>query len=173
MQYCGVLIPSLAMKFTIPSLFFGAIICIVAFLSCGNLTGPSEFDFDQLMGRWVMIDGAKTQIETWTNDDFGYKGRGVVLNKTDTTFIEDLGIQKVEGNWVYMARVFGQNNNQAISFRLENQTEHLVAFANYTHDFPQRIVYEFVDKDYLQVYIEGPRDGEKIRIVMDFKRTDN
>ncbi|MEN9640299.1 MAG: hypothetical protein RLZZ262_2168, partial [Bacteroidota bacterium] len=46
-----------------------------------------------------------------------------------------------------------------------------IAFANYKHDFPQRIVYEFISENELQVYIEGPRDGEKIRIVMDFKRT--
>jgi hypothetical protein len=143
---------------------------IVLTMACGTAVGPGQFNLEKLAGTWVIHEGSKTQVESWSVQESGLTGRGLVLNNADTTFIEELTISKWNNDWVYQARVSGQNNGQPIQFMLENQTNHLIAFANYKHDFPQRIVYELISDNDLQVYIEGPRDGEKIRIVMDFKR---
>jgi Domain of unknown function (DUF6265) len=147
-----------------------AILVTTLAVACGTAVGPGEFNLEKLSGTWVIHDGAKTQIESWSLNDSGLIGRGLVMNNADTTFVEELAISKLNETWVYQAKVSGQNNDQPIQFLLENQTNQLIAFANYAHDFPQRIVYEFLSDNHLQVYIEGPRDGEKIRIVMDFKR---
>ena len=141
-------------------------------LSCSNTNGQGKFVWERLAGKWVIIEGAKTQIEVWEPVASGMLGKGIVLSNMDTTFVEELAILEMDGQWVYQAKVSGQNNDKPIVFKLENQTNNLIAFANYTHDFPQRIVYEFLSEGSMQVYIEGPRDGEKIRVVMDFKKQD-
>lgn len=141
------------------------------FVACSSTPHKHDFPFERLTGEWSIVEGAKTHIESWQVRDEGYAGTGVILNSTDTTFVEELLIYKRGSSWIYQAKASGQNDNQPIDFIQENETATTIAFANYKHDFPQRIVYEFISENELQVYIEGPRDGEKIRIVMDFKRT--
>lgn len=148
-------------------IFFGGALLLVA---CASVGVQHEFAFENLLGEWRIVEGTKTQIESWQATDSGYRGKGVVLSSADTTFVEELSIFKRGDKWVYQAKVSGQNNDLPVEFIQENQTGTTMAFANYTHDFPQRIVYELISENEMQVYIEGPRDGEKIRIVMDFKR---
>ena len=153
----------------------GFLFCIMVtaiLLACSNFNGQGKFVWERLAGKWVIIEGAKTQIEVWEPVASGMIGKGIVLSNMDTTFVEELAILEKDGQWVYQAKVSGQNNDKPIVFKLENQTNNLIAFANYTHDFPQRIVYEFLSEGSMQVYIEGPREGEKIRVVMDFKKQD-
>lgn len=140
------------------------------FVACSSVTSNHEFAFDRLIGNWIIAEGGKTQIESWKQDNGGYQGLGVVLSAKDTTFVEKLTIFKRDDKWVYQAKVSGQNDDHPVEFVQENQTGSIIAFANYNHDFPQRIVYELISDNEMQAYIEGPRDGEKIRIVMDFKR---
>jgi hypothetical protein len=141
-------------------------------IACSSTIGQDKFVWERLAGKWVIQEGAKTQIEMWEAAPSGMIGKGIVMNNLDTTFVEELAILEVNGHWAYQAKVSGQNDDKPIVFKLENQTNNLIAFANYTHDFPQRIVYEFLSEGSMQVYIEGPRDGEKIRVVMDFKKQD-
>lgn len=142
-------------------------------VACASVTSQHEFAFENLLGEWRIVEGTKTQIELWHASDTGYRGKGIVLSSSDTTFVEELSIFKRGDKWVYQARVSGQNEDHPVEFVQENQTGSSIAFANYSHDFPQRIVYELISDNEMQAYIEGPRDGEKIRIVMDFKRSVN
>jgi hypothetical protein len=157
--------PSNFQFFTI--LFSGIVVLMIA---CSSLHSKHDFAFDRLVGCWKISDGTKTQIETWKATEDGFQGEGVVLSSNDTTFVESLSIFKKGEKWIYQAKASGQNDDKPVEFVQENQSGSIIAFANYTHDFPQRIVYELISDDELQAYIEGPRDGEKIRIVMDFKR---
>lgn len=112
------------------------------------------------------------QYEEWRpTDSEGYAGAGYVIEAGDTTFFESLEILKVNGVWTYHAKVDAGNDGEVIPFTLSKQTEKKIEFRNDGHDFPKMIGYEFISEDELQAYIEGPRDGQTIRILFDFKRS--
>lgn len=128
-----------------------------------------NFDLNQLVGRWEHVENKNNQLEEWQliSDD-ELRGKGFVLENGDTTFIESLSIKRINNILVYTAEVGDQNHGEKIPFNLTAQTAKTLEFSNYSHDFPQRIVYEMKSDTTLQAYIEGPRDGQKIRIVFDY-----
>ena len=147
-----------------------AVICLMCSGCALHHTGE-EFNFDALMGKWVNASNPAMQYEEWTDTDSGgYAGVGYVIEDGDTTFFESLEIVKVNGVWTYNAQVNGGNNGEVIPFTLSRQSQQRIEFRNDGHDFPKKIGYEFVSEDELQAYIEGPRDGQTIRILFDFKR---
>lgn len=139
--------------------------------SCKPHIPQDDFDFARLVGRWSSVHSEASQIEEWAAvSDSAYAGLGYVLEAGDTTFFESLEIRKESGVWTYYAKVNQMNGGEIIPFRLSKQTPERVEFSNLSHDFPQKIGYEFISKDALQAYIEGPRDGQTIRIIFDFNR---
>lgn len=138
--------------------------------SCGR-GGGSDFDFTILEGRWASTDTISSQFEEWQKlNDTTFVGTGYVLEGGDTTFIESLEIRKIKGVWTYFAKVKQLNGDEVIPFRLSKQSDRRVEFVNPSHDFPKKIGYEFIGKNELQAYIEGPRSGQNIRILFDFKK---
>ncbi|MFN5619729.1 MAG: DUF6265 family protein [Flavobacteriales bacterium] len=153
---------------------FKILYCLIIaglFLSCGQRTSGKEFNFERLIGKWIFKTENALQFEEWQqiSPDL-YKGRGYVIEGGDTTFFESLEIAKVDGVWNYSAKVASANNDQAIPFALGKQSGDKLEFRNATHDFPKKIGYEFISENELQAYIEGPRDGQTIRILFDFSR---
>jgi hypothetical protein len=138
--------------------------------SCGR-GGGSDFDFSILEGRWASSDTISSQCEEWLMvNDTTLVGKGYVLEGGDTTFIESLEIRKVKGVWTYFAKVEQLNGGEVIPFRLSKQSDRRVEFVNSSHDFPKKIGYEFIGENELQAYIEGPRSGQNIRILFEFKK---
>ena len=110
-------------------------------------------------------------MEEWEEvNDSLFVGRGYILEHGDTTFFESLEIRKDSATWTYFAKVNQLNGIEVVPFKLTRQTADKVEFTNSAHDFPKKIGYELVSDDELQAYIEGPRDGQTIRILFDFKR---
>jgi hypothetical protein len=138
---------------------------------CFRNKSQQDFDFSRLTGSWSSVDSISSQIEEWqARTDSNYVGRGYVLEGGDTTFLESLEIRKDHGVWTYYAKVNQMNGGEVVPFRLTKQTPERVEFTNLAHDFPKKIGYELVSNNELQAYIEGPRDGQTIRILFDFKR---
>ncbi len=147
--------------------------CVLSLLTtgCNSIKKHHEFDFSRLIGSWSCVNADASQIEEWEqHSDSTYAGRGYVLEGGDTTFFETLEIRKESGGWTYYARINQMNGGEVIPFRLTKQTTEKVEFTNPAHDFPKKIGYELTSNDELQAYIEGPRDGQIVRILFDFKR---
>lgn len=130
-----------------------------------------EFDFESLVGLWIFEGAQSTQYETWQQlDDGSFSGRGYVIESGDTTFIETLQILRIGDIWTYRARVSDSDDAETVDFRLTRQSDRKVEFRNDAYDFPKKIGYEFLSPEELLVYIEGPRDGQNIRVLFDFKK---
>lgn len=130
-----------------------------------------SFDLVKLQGRWESLNQNTTQIEEWGMESNGdLRGRGFVLEGKDTTFIEFLSIKLIGDTLTYCAQVSDQNDGETIEFKMRSQTKNLIEFANPSHDFPKRIVYEIEADSVLHTFIEGPRDGRTIRINFDYIR---
>ena len=110
-------------------------------------------------------------MEEWeVLNDSTLVGKGYILEHGDTTFFESLEIRRKGEVWTYFAKVHQLQGPEVVPFTLTKQTSERVEFTNPTHDFPQKIGYELLSDNELQAYIEGPRDGQTIRIIFDFKR---
>ncbi len=150
-----------------------AFILAIMLDGCAISASKDHFDFNRLVGRWVYAESESAQFEEWAlhNDD-AFVGKGFVLESGDTTFIETLEIHKVNGVWTYSAKVLEGASPEIVPFTLAKQSDRTVEFINLTHDFPKKIGYEFLSPDEMQVYIEGPRDGQNIRIMFHFTRSE-
>lgn len=130
-----------------------------------------DFTLDFLVGEWSNITDSTAFYEHWEKMDDGFfSGKGFVMRGTDTTFIEELSILRVSDQWLYSARVYGQNSDAAVAFRLAEQTKDGIAFENPTHDYPQRIAYERKSPYALEATISGVTDGASKSRVFAYKR---
>jgi len=144
------------------ALFLGA--------SCARQS-ENEFDFSLLLGRWASADTSSAQIEEWERiSDSLFVGRGYILEGGDTTFFETLEIRKENNRWTYFAKVKQLNGEEVIPFGLYKQSHQRVEFINNSHDFPKKIGYELISDTELQAYIEGPRNGQNVRILFDYEK---
>lgn len=151
--------------------FCGFIGVFALVLACNQNSTRNNFNFSRLIGSWHSVRSEASQNEEWESiSDSSYIGRGYVLEAGDTTFFETLEIRNEAGVWTYYARVNQMNGGEVIPFKLTKQSRDRVEFVNPTHDFPKKIGYELISDDELQAYIEGPRDGQTIRILFEFKR---
>jgi hypothetical protein len=149
----------------------GNFLIILFAAGCGSHQSQKCFNFANLTGSWSSVNQDASQIEEWEEiSDSVFVGRGFIMEQGDTTFFESLEIRKVSGTWTYFAKVNQINGAEVVPFTLTRQSNNRVEFSNPTHDFPKKIGYELVSEDELQAYIEGPRDGQTIRILFDFKR---
>jgi hypothetical protein len=123
-----------------------------------------------LAGRWEFQDN-RTKIEEWTlTGDNELSGKGFVLSESDTSFIEFLSIRKEAGVLKYFAGISGQDSGEVIPFTLAFQSSTRIEFVNESLDFPKRIGYEVIGIDKIESYIEGPRDGQTVRIIFDYEK---
>ena len=138
---------------------------------CNFRKSQHEFDFSQLAGSWSSINAEASQMEEWEEkNDSTFIGQGYVLEHGDTTFFESLEIRRQSDVWTYFAKVNQMQCTEVVPFTLTKQSAQKVEFTNPAHDFPKKIGYELLSDNELQAYIEGPRDGQTIRILFDFKR---
>jgi hypothetical protein len=150
------------------------LVVVLLLQACGSGTQADDqrekFDLGRLAGRWEFQDN-RTKIEEWTlsgKDELS--GRGFVLSETDTSFIEFLNIREEDGVLKYFARTSGDASAEVVPFTLSFQNATRIEFVNESLDFPKKIGYEVVSEDKIESYIEGPRDGQTVRIVFDYEK---
>lgn len=122
---------------------------------CAQQVEPLDY-FKWLTGKWVRLDVAsgKTAYEEWeTLGDGSFKGRGVSMNRAETTFVEELSIINKDGKLYYVAEV--THNPEPTYFEITEISDQGFTCKNPTHDFPKKIVYQKGVQNELLVTISG------------------
>ncbi|WP_396195172.1 DUF6265 family protein [Flavobacterium sp.] len=141
------------------------LIGILALVSCQN---KSEKQFDQLekmnwlLGQWENTTPEGYLTETWskTNDSTFTSQTYFIINKKDTVHNESIVLTQVNDDLIYRATVKGQNNDDAVDFKLTSEAENSFIFENPKHDYPQKIVYKKVNDKSLVATISGNQQGK-------------
>lgn len=119
-------------------------------------------------GKWKMnVEGALI-FEEWEKvNETEFSGISFSLNGTEKNISENLCLKKFAEQWAYVALP----ENQSITlFALVEHTANKFIFENKEHDFPQRIIYEFINEDKLTAAVEGMVDGKLEREEFTFTR---
>ena len=105
----------------------------------------SEADFtalQSLVGLWKMETPRGAIYEEWqVSSDHTFTGRSYRVRDKDTVIMEHISLYREGGDIIYSPIASGQNNGQAVPFKLISNTEGRYVFENKGHDFPQRIRY--------------------------------
>lgn len=117
--------------------------------------------FKWLVGNWKINTSNGQIVESWTIlNDSTLLGRSVfVKNPQDSVIQETLELSFRKGAWSYSSTVQGQNNNQAVAFKMIYQRGTEFICVNPEHDFPQRIAYLRLSASQMLASIEGTRKG--------------
>jgi hypothetical protein len=114
-----------------------------------------------LAGRWKMETRGGKLFEEWKVLEEGkLNGRSYKLVGSDTIALEKVLLQ-LDGTTIsYIPTVGGQNNNQPVTFNMSASSDNSFTFENKQHDFPQRVIYRFVNNDSLVARTEGTVNGK-------------
>jgi hypothetical protein len=114
-------------------------------------------------GTWKMETDEGSIFEEWekTSDSL-YTGIGYAVKDGDTILLETLSLKYADGKLCYAPVVQSQNEGMEVLFPMKEyaEAEKKFVFENITHDFPQRIIYHFIDDKNLNARIEGEVDGK-------------
>nr|WP_294775262.1 DUF6265 family protein [uncultured Flavobacterium sp.] len=134
-------------------------------IACQN---KSEKKFDKLekmnwlVGQWENKTPEGYLTETWVKDnDSTFSGKTYfIINEKDTVHSESIILTQVNEELIYRPIVKGQNNDEAVDFKLTSDAENSFSFENPNHDYPQKIVYRKVNDKALVATISGKQQGK-------------
>lgn len=126
-------------------------ILFIAALACTNQKDLKTFTI--FVGKWQLEDS--NTFESWENHDTFLSGRVYKIENTDTLIVEKLRIFPDKNIVFYEATVPSQNNGNPVRFKLTQQNNSEFQFENPNHDFPQKIIYTFKNKNELTATISG------------------
>lgn len=127
-----------AIRFLLP------VMIVLLLAGCGN---ADTFDLGQLEGIWYGEQEDATMIESWESSGKRHlKGVGRESHGGVESDKEYLEIKWVGDSLTYTATVIGQNDGAPVHFSAVFQSKQKVVFTNASHDFPQFIYYEMIDK---------------------------
>jgi hypothetical protein len=119
-------------------------------------------------GSWTMTRGASVIEEHWTKPAGGSLiGMSRTLKGDRTAFFEFLRIETRPDGIFYVAQPRGR---PPVDFKLVEQKEGFVAFANPQHDFPQRVTYTRVTDDHMVAEVSGPQGGKTVAERFEYRR---
>jgi hypothetical protein len=100
-------------------------------------------------GYWTMTSPkGGERLEIWKNESkYLITGKGVRVKGPDTMLLETISLTARGQDIYYIATVPDQNNAKPISFKMTGYENHVATFENPAHDFPQRIIYQYVPAD--------------------------
>ena len=119
-------------------------------------------------GTWKMISDKIEYYEEWRLiNGSELIGIGFSIEEGDTVLSEELYVKKFADKWAYIALPL----NQTITlFALSEYSENKFIFENQEHDYPQKIIYEFIADGKLNAATEGIIEGELMRRDFNFIR---
>lgn len=132
------------------------VLIILGLIGCSSDTEPYK-QITKLSGTWMVSDGEGGSYEEWSKSNGDSMiGRAYKLSGPSDTIVSERIVLKKDGESVwYIPRVAGQNNDQPIAFRMIEYSDSSFTFENKQHDFPQRVIYRFVNNDSIVATIEG------------------
>jgi hypothetical protein len=117
--------------------------------------------FEWLIGSWANLSDDGNFYENWTKiNDSSYSAFSYMTITGDTVFSETVELKLVDNEIYYVVAASGQNEGQAVSFRLVSNENGEFVFENKGHDFPQRIIYKHPAPDSIHARIEGTVNGK-------------
>ena len=118
-----------------------------------------------MLGKWQMQTNGGAIIEEWAkSSDSLWQGVSyAVSHYGDTQFAENIKLNYVNDQLVYLPTVSDQNENKEVSFAEKSFSDSLVVFENMDHDFPQRIIYKKISDTSILAAIEGIQNGQSRR----------
>jgi hypothetical protein len=141
-------------------------ICLVAFTNKNNFTELHIFE-----GSWQMKTAKSTIGEIWTKtNDHVLTSKAYYINGTDSIVYENVVLSKVGNDIFYTVTAANENNAQPVAFKLTSALNKKFVFENPTHDFPKRIVYEFINQDSIHAFIDDGKEASAKRSDFNFKR---
>lgn len=96
-------------------------------------------------------------------------GKSYKLRGADTVLLEQVLLEADKDGIYYRPLVTNQNQGR-VSFKLLSGQEKKFVFENKEHDYPQRVVYQFITKDSLHAWIEGTENGVEKRADYYFRK---
>jgi len=113
------------------------IICSTIFRVTAQVNEMKFSELFLLKGTWSMKTTKGMLYENWViNNDSTMAGKSYRLNNTDTVLLETVGLVMRGSQILYIASAEGQNNQQAVAFKLVNRDNDTFIFENPEHDFP-------------------------------------
>lgn len=141
---------------------FPILLLILAIASCKKSDSNEKIKTARwLLGRWENNSADGILSETWkkTNDST-FQAESYFIKDKDTLHFETITLQQNGEELFYNATVKGQNNDEAVAFKLSNATEKELVFENPKHDYPKKIVYKQITPDSLMAEISGTQQGK-------------
>lgn len=144
---------------------------VVLLASCGS---SDKYGLKRLEGKWQANVQGTDWVESWTKSespDVLLTGSGKEMRYGGEKAVEEMSIAMKNNVLTYSVIASGQNNDSAVDFALSASTEKSLKFENASHDFPQFIIYEFVDADHIVARIGTlGNEGTDKEFVFDFQR---
>lgn len=135
------------------------IVTLMVFLISFKNHSQISFDkrFDWLVGKWEASTKNGKFFENWDKTAlFTLEAKGGELVNQDTVFKELITLIKINEHWCYIPIVGKQD---PVIFNLKESNNHAFVFVNKEHDFPKRIIYEFIDSLNFKARVEGEIKG--------------
>ena len=123
-------------------------------------------------GTWQMKTAKGIIGETWKKvNDTELHSTGYKINLGgDTSLLENVQLVKKGGAIYYIPILKNQNEGKPVAFKLTIAKSKQFIFINPTHDFPQRIVYQFITPDSLHAWVDGKYHGKFAKQDFYYKR---
>ena len=115
-------------------------------------------------GTWVMKTKKGFLCERWEKkNNHTISNQAFQITGVDTTKLEQVDIVEKNNEINYISTVANENEGKPITFKLTGSKDGQYVFSNPEHDFPQRIIYQFMSKDSLHAWIDGTYKGKESR----------
>lgn len=159
---------------TIKSTFILFVATLISFMAVGQAENPSKLEpFKSVIATWKTPAKNGSLYESWkvVNDSVFQSKAFMVKNSGDTIVMESVKIEYKQKAYFYTSTVANQNNNQAVPFKITTMSKTGFIAENATHDFPQRIAYEFKNDNQLYAFIDGNFNGKYIKKEFLYEKT--
>jgi hypothetical protein len=133
------------------------IFAVTCLFSCSSEERQPYEQITKLSGTWMVSDGEGGSYEVWSKSvGDSMIGRAYKLSGPSDTIVSERIVLKKDGETLwYIPTVTGQNNAQPVRFKLITYNDSAFTFENKEHDFPQRVIYRFINNDSIVATIEG------------------
>lgn len=142
---------------------------IITFFAFSNKNNFNELLL--LEGSWQMKTANSTIGEIWTKTNtHELKSKAYYLQGTDTVVYENVVLSNIDNSIFYTVTAANENNAQPVAFKLTSAINKKFVFENAAHDFPKRIVYEFINQDSIHAFIDDGKETSTKRSDFNFTR---
>jgi len=123
---------------------------------------PNLAKANWFIGEWENKSAEGELTERWKKEnDSVYLGESYfVVGQNDTVFAEHIRLEELNGKLAYIVSVSGQNKELPVSFEMTFSNDNQIVFENPKHDYPNKIIYNLVEKDSLLAEISGLKKGK-------------